>query len=170
VQEGNKWKLYYTLLTHETLTLYKDETYTKVKETFDLSVLDSMDLEEGEKAGNTPKYNNYCFSVSARGLTTYFCAESEEDLVAWVEGRLNSLIKAKANTTNTIILTDLTQRIKAHQRLNRYVDDPSKLSSGSDDSESSLDASSESSRVGKGKIIAARKVRRLQTVTKKKFK
>jgi hypothetical protein len=87
LQDGSKWRLFYTNLTHDKLVLYKDEERNKVKEEIDLTLLDSMELEESEQIGNITKLNNFCFSLTASSLVkTYFCAETEEDLLNWTDG------------------------------------------------------------------------------------
>eukprot|EP01122_Echinamoeba_exundans_P006991 TRINITY_DN2069_c0_g1_i2.p1 TRINITY_DN2069_c0_g1~~TRINITY_DN2069_c0_g1_i2.p1 ORF type:complete len:269 (-),score=55.84 TRINITY_DN2069_c0_g1_i2:39-845(-) len=151
-KDGSKWRLFYTNLTHDKLVLYKDEDRSKVKEEIDLTLLDSMELEESEQIGNVTRLNAFCFSLTASSLVkSYFCAETEEDLLNWTD--------------------ELTQRIKAHQRVNRVVETDPKLPQGSD-SDDSLDSSTESDasvkRPGSSKSKAAKKIRHLKNALGKK--
>jgi hypothetical protein len=87
-KDGSKWRSYPTLLTHERLVLYKDEQRERVKEEIDLHILDGMDVEVDDLPGRTQKITNHCFSVTSSGtIKTYFCTDTEEELLEWTEVR-----------------------------------------------------------------------------------
>lgn len=88
---GQKWKLFYTLLTHERLIFYRDPGMTDKKDDLLLSTLDSVDTFQTEVAGHPTPFVFYVETASS--AKTFMAAETEGALTQWT--------------------TDLTRRIRA---------------------------------------------------------
>eukprot|EP01122_Echinamoeba_exundans_P009073 TRINITY_DN3124_c0_g2_i1.p2 TRINITY_DN3124_c0_g2~~TRINITY_DN3124_c0_g2_i1.p2 ORF type:complete len:565 (+),score=123.98 TRINITY_DN3124_c0_g2_i1:869-2563(+) len=94
---SQKWKLFYTLMTHDRLILYRDTALTEKKEEFALNSLELVDTHETEISGQPTPFLFYLESGS--GSRTFLAAENENSLNHWIN--------------------DLTRRIRAWSFVNQ---------------------------------------------------
>jgi hypothetical protein len=118
VKDGNKWRYVYTMLYPDRLCIFKDAERTKIKYEIDVTLLDGMEVEDGEVPGKLAKATPFCFSVTAQGtIKTFFCCNDDDELLYWTE--------------------ELTERIKSHQRVAQTEQTEKDGVIGADDEDSS---------------------------------
>jgi hypothetical protein len=94
---GQKWKVFYTLMTHDRLILYRDTALTDKKEELALNTMELVDTHDAEMSGQPTPFVFYLESGS--GSRTLLAAENENSLNLWIN--------------------DLTRRIRAWSFVNQ---------------------------------------------------
>jgi len=107
------WKNYFCVLTHETLSIFRDQEHTKLKEDIWIKYLDDINIHEGDSIPKTGQQmaTPHCFSICVGGIPMHFCCDTREDLAFWLD--------------------ELGARITAHQRIVRQSDSDDSNSEGS---------------------------------------
>jgi len=100
------WKCYYCILTHDTISLFKDSQTSKLRDSIFIQFV--SDINSAEDA-SISKQTPYCFVLSIGQVPVYFCTDTAENLEWWLE--------------------ELKERIAAHLRVAR---DESGSGSGSE--------------------------------------
>jgi len=98
------WKNYFCVLTHETISIFKDQEHMKLKEEIWIKYIDDINIHEEDIIPRTGQQTAtpHCFSISVGGIPIYFCCETKEGLDFWLD--------------------ELGVRITAHQRIVRQGD------------------------------------------------
>lgn len=95
LKQGNSWKKHHTLMTHDTLSLFKAKPGgdKKPKAKFLFQHATDVDLVEEEQKSDCP--TSYAFVISFGSVSKYFCATTSEQFKDWVDS-VTSRIKGKS--------------------------------------------------------------------------
>jgi hypothetical protein len=82
-QSGQKWKVYYTLLSHEKLLLFRDQSLTDRKEEISIAAYDAIEQDDNPSANQPTTYSFVLDPVNGSNKLV-FCAESQAAMSHWM--------------------------------------------------------------------------------------